>query len=428
MASERPLGFRELLALGLNSVVGSSIFLFPAQLAGLLGPAAWVSFGAVGAGLILVGLCFAEASSRFERPGGAYLYARAAFGDAVGFGVGWLSWASYVFGIAAVATGISAYLGYFSPALGSAGAAKAVAAASILAFGALNYRGVVLGARASNVFTVAKLLPLLALALFGLPRIEWARLWPMAPARWEGLGPACFLAYFALQGFEAVPVPSGEAANPKRDVPWAVTLSLVLASLLYMALQAVATSAVGPLAASQRPLADAAISLFGPVGAGLIALTAAFSMTGYVASAALVGPRYLSALAEDGHLPASLAEPHPRYAVPFRAIAVTTALSFASVLFFDFRRLVDFSNVAVCAQYLSTCAAVPVLRQRDAAGAWRLPGGWLVPAAGIAATLALGLQSSLTECGVSAALLAAGFALRKRCAKSGIREPAFQRA
>ena len=411
--SSRPLGLLDLVCIGINAIVGSSVFLFPGRLAAFLGPASVVSFGLTGLLLVSVALCFAEASSRFDRPGGSYLYAREAFGDWVGFGIGWVCWAAQIFGWATVANGIAVYLGYWDPSWARPVMVKGIAAAVILTMGALNYRGVKLGAWTSNTFTVAKLLPLLAFAFIGLPGISLAHFHPFAPHGWAPMGKACFLAYFAFQGFESIPVPAGEVDRPERNVPLATVIALLAAAALYMLIQTAAVGLTPALDASPHPLADAASFVFGPVGASIMIIGAVLSMTGYNAGDALTCPRYLVALAEDGHLPEPLARRHPRFQSPYLAISLTTALTLCAALAFDFNKLVDFSNVVVCAQYIATCASVPFLRRRPG---WSLPGGWLVPALGIAATLWLGMQGEPAQIVWSLALLALGFVVRAACA------------
>ncbi|MBI3299052.1 MAG: amino acid permease [Elusimicrobia bacterium] len=416
-AENRALTRFDLTCIGINSVVGSSIFMFPAALAGFLGPASIAAFAAVGLLMFSVGLCFAEAATHFDEAGGSYLYAREAFGDRVGFAIGWLSWFSYLFGWAAVSNGIASYLSWFDESLASPWFVKSVAGVTILSFGVLNYRGVKLGAWVSNFFTAAKLAALLVFVAVGLPKLQGGLLTPLAPKAWSGFGPACFLAYFAFQGFEGIPVPSGEAATPRKHVPFAVVTSLIVASVVYMLVQLVAVGTNPGLAEAKRPLADTAFLIMGPMGAGFIALAAAASMTGYTSSAALVCPRFLSALAHDGHVPAALGASHPRFATPYLSILVTTGIVLSAALVFDFGRLVDFSNIAVCAQYITTCAAVPVLRRRMKAepGSFRLPGGLLVPVIGVLATLWLGAQGGASEILWSAAILAAGFVIRALC-------------
>lgn len=420
MDRPRPLNLLDMTCIGVNAIIGSSIFLFPGRLAGYLGPASILSFGLTGLLLVSVALCFAEASTHYDRAGGPYLYAREAFGDRVGYGIGWMCWATSILGWAAVADAIAVYLGFFGPAFAGAWVVKATAAAVILVLGAVNYRGAKLGAWTSDFLTAAKLIPLALFVLIGLPQIRLAHYVPFAPHGWKPMGGACFLAYFAFQGFEVVPVPAGEAENPGRNVPLAVLASMVLSALVYMAVQSVAVGIHPGLAGSERPLAEAAARIMGPAGASLMVLGAVLSTTGYNAGAALGSPRYLVALCEDGHLPPALGSLHERFNTPHRAVLLTTGLALAAALLLDFNRLVDIGNIVVCAQYLSTCAAIPRLRRlkRDPGGL-RLPGGLAVPVLGILATLWLGAQGGRKELAFSGALLALGFGLRAWTRRAG---------
>jgi amino acid transporter len=375
----RPLGFFSLLCLGVNAVVGSSIFLFPGKLAALLGPASVLSFLLTGVLLAGVALCFAELARGYDSHGGPYLYARDAFGPAVGFGIGWSCWIAEILSCAAVADGIGVYAGL---------PVKPVAAAAILALGALNYRGVKPGAWTSNILTVAKLLPLLLLVVLGLPRLHLAP--PLAPHGWQPLGRACFLAYFAFSGFECVPVPAGESKDAGRHVPMAVLGALLISTALYTLIQAVYVSNVGVF--TDKPLADLSVVLLG--SSALITAGAAVSMTGFVAGCALSGPRYLMALGLHGDMPAAAGRARP-------AVVVTTLLSLACALLLDFDTLVDIGVIVICAQYVATCAAAVKLRGRWALGLW-----------GIGATLWLGAQGGKSEILAALGVTAGGFAIR----------------
>ena len=417
--SRRELSRFDLLCLGVNAVVGSSIFLFPGRLAGHLGSASPAAYALTALLLAPVALCFAEASSEHDRAGGPALYAHAEFGPDWGFAIGWLCWITMIVSWAAVANGIAAYL---PGAAGRPELGKLLACAAIAAFGALNWRGVRLGAWTTDFFTVAKLVPVALIALAGLHALpSWRPELP--PAGWRPLGAACFLAYFAYQGFETVPVPAGEARDPKRDVPFAVLASLAGSAVLYILVQIAALSLVPGLASSERPLADAASALMGPWGAGLITAGAVISMTGYVAGSALGGPRYLVALAEEGHLPKALAAVHPRFGTPSASILWSTAIAFCAALLLDFNGLVDFSNVVIGAQFLSTCAVVLKRRARRAKSPGRAVLGAAVPLAGIGATVWLGAQGGWQQVAAAAGCLAGGFALRAGARAFG-REPA----
>ena len=413
-APKRALTRLDLAAIGVNAVVGSSIFLFPGKLAALLGPASIAAFALTALVLTPVALCFAEASSTRDRAGGPSLYAQEAFGPEAGFAIGWLCWVTEIVSWAAVSSGLAVYAAPFWPSLGGPWAGKAVAALSIAVLAAVNLRGAKPGARVSTTLTAAKLLPLLAIALVGLPL--WAgrptALLPFAPHGWGALPRACFLAYFAFQGFEVVPVPAGEARDPGRDAPFAVLTALAVAAGLYALVQAAALAAVPGLAGSERPLADAGLALFGPLGERLVAAGALVSMAGFTAGCALGGPRYLVALGEEGHLPRALARGRPGTGAPAAAILFTAAAALIASLALDFDRLIDFGNVVIGAQYLSTCAAVLADRRRGRKAAFRAPGGTFVPLAGVAATLWLGAQGGWGQLGAAALCLAAGLAVR----------------
>lgn len=413
MISRRPLGFLDAACLGVNAIVGSSIFLFPGRLAAYMGPASILSFGLTGLLLAAVALCFAEAAAGFDRPGGPYLYAREAFGERLGFGIGWLSWVTATLSLAAVADGVALYLGHFGPAWSSPWIVKGVGASAILVMGAVNYRGVKLGARAADVLTAAKLMPLGLFILWGLPNIRPAHFVPFAPHGLEPLGAACLLAYFAFQGFEVVPVPAGEVESPGRTVPLAVLSSLGLAAVVYMLVQAVAVGVHPGLAGSEKPLAEAAAQFMGPSGAAFMVLAAVVSMVGFVSGASLGAPRYLVALAQDGHIPKALACVHPRFGTPHLAVAATSSLALAAALALDFNRLVDIVNVVIAAQYLATCAAIPVLRRlRPRGGGFRAPGGLAAPAVGAVAALWLAAQGRAAQFATALAFAAIGFIFR----------------
>jgi amino acid transporter len=411
----RPLTRLDLTAIGVNAIVGSSIFLFPGKLAALLGPASIAAFAATGLALAPVALCFAEASSTRDRPGGPALYAQESFGPLAGFSIGWLCWITELISWAAVASGLAVYASPFWPSLAGPAAGHAIAAVSIAVMAGVNLRGAKPGARVSTALTAAKLLPLLALALAGLPllfRSSFAALTPFAPHGWGALPRACFLAYFAFQGFEVVPVPAGEAREPGRDAPFAVLVSLALAAVLYALVQAAALASVPGLAGSQRPLADAGLALFGPLGERLVAAGALVSMLGFTAGCALGGPRYLVALGEEGHLPGVFARGGARTGAPWAAILVTGSGALVLSLLLDFERLVDFGNVVIGAQYLATCASVLADRRRGRPAAFRAPGGPVIPLLGVAATFWLGAQGGRGQLAAAGVCLAAGFAVR----------------
>jgi amino acid transporter len=415
----RSLGRFDITCLGLNAIVGSGIFLLPDDLYRELGVYSPLAFLCCAIGLLPIAACYAEAATTRDKSGGPYVYATEQFGPRVGFGVGWMCFVNSVFSFAAVAAAAAAYAARLSPALGQAAVQKLVAVGIIAVFAALNYRGAKPGALAVDVFTLGKFLVLFILISALLPRLNLAHfsaplqapeLAPgsrgeggLLPASLSHLGTATFIALFAAQGFEIVPVPAGETRFPRRDVPFAVIGSLVLASLLYLTVQCVLIGSGANLSAvSDAPLADAALEVAPTLGL-VIAIGGLISTLGFVSGSALGTPRYLYAAAVEGQLPRKLAATHPRYESPHVAVAATAALVIACVVPFDYRALIGMSNVAVAVQYLATCLAVIKLRGGRSRG-WRAAVPWL----GVAVSLWIFTEASRTELIWASASLAVG--------------------
>jgi len=402
------------LCLGVNAIIGSGIFLFPGLLARETGPASILAFLVCGILLISVALCYAELGSIYSRNGGSYVYAREAFGPFVGFGVGWISWVTSIFSWAAVANAVSSYLGYFHPLFGTYLAGKCVAVTLMAVFGAVNYRGIKPGARVVNVFTIAKVLPLLLFVVVGSFFINTAHYRPLWGAGTGSFSYAVFLALWALQGFELTPLPSGESRNPQKAVPIAALGSLIFCACIYVLIQAVAVGVYADLGASgTRPLAEACAQFMGPVGGTIMALGAVISMIGYNAGNALGSPRFLSALAEDRFLPRRLALLHPRFLTPSGSIVITTGLACIAAVFFNFASLVALSNFAVIFQYVSTCCALMWMRRTkpDLKRPFRMPFGTVVPLIGCAVSAWLIKQVRPIDLILAAAVLGGGFLL-----------------
>ncbi|MFC1521997.1 APC family permease [Elusimicrobiota bacterium] len=407
---KRELKFFDILCIGVNAIVGSGIFLFPGILMSHMGPASIFAFFACWVLLVPVAICFSRLASRYETTGGTYLYARDAFGPWIGFAVGWMAWLVLVLSFAAVANAISAYLGHFSGFFSTWFGVKLVAVTVILALGLLNYRGIKLAARTTDFFTVAKLIPLAIFVVVGLFFIRKENLTPFAPHGLSGFGPAVFLAWFAYQGFEGVPVASGEAKSPRKDAPLAVILSLFICMCLYILIQLVVCGVHPGAAGSSKPLAEVGSVFLGPWGASMIAVTAAISTLGFTVGTALITPRYVYALSVDGYLPKMLSKTHKHFGTPYNAILISTIVAAILAVFLDFEKLVDLSNITVGVQYLATCASAWMLCKagKNLKGRALSP---FFPAFGIGAAIYLMWQAQLGEWLWTLAAMFAGIAI-----------------
>ena len=411
----RAVGLFGLIAIAVNGVIGSGIFVLPATVASLLGPASPAAYIVAAVLVALIVLCFAETGSMFEQTGGPYLYAREAFGSFVGLEVGWMFLLSRLAATSAIANAFTAYLGYFWPALGS-GIGRAVAL-TVLIWGLawLNLVGVRYGSWTVNVLTIVKIIPLLLFVFAGLFFVDGSRYQILVIPDAGPLRQASLALIFAFGGFENASVPTEEVKNPTRNLPIALIASIAVTTLLYIAIQVVALGTLPGLAGDATPLASAARMFLGPAGAAIITAGAVLSTTGSNSAVILVGPRILYALAEGGQLPSALARVHSRYRTPHVAVIVFALAAWVIALYGNFAQLVMVSAIARLFFSATTCLAVPVLRRKmpDAKRRFKVPGGILIP--GLAALISIWLLTGINQAqaiaGVAALLVGAALYL-----------------
>ena len=408
------MSFFDVAALGLNGVIGSGIFLLPGIAVAMLGPASIICFIFAAILCVLIALCFAEAGSRFSDTGGPYIYAREALGEFMGFEVGWMTWWVRVISWAALANGFCIAVAGVTPGLDGLLAQKAVVTAVIVLLAAVNVRGVRSGAGVTNLFTIAKLAPLALFLIVGLFYISAERFTPFAPQGFGEFGKTTVKIMWAFVGFEVLTIPAGEMKKPGRTVPLALISVMAFVTVVYLGIHAVTIGTFDGLAGSENPVAESARTFLGDFGGVLIGVGAAVSIFGTNAGSALIAPRCIFALAENGQLPSALARIHPKYKTPWVAIVVTAAVSLVLALSGSFEQLIVISVVARFAQYIPTCIAVIVLRRRDrrseSAGGngFRLPLGPLLPLVSIGLCVWLLTQVELEKLAAGCGAFALG--------------------
>ncbi|MCF7223139.1 APC family permease [Marilutibacter chinensis] len=397
----------QIVGLSINDVIGSGIYLLPAATAALLGPASLWAVLLAGLAVTLLVLCYAQAGSYYDEPGGSYLYARDAFGSFIGFEVGWMTWLTRVAAAAALSNGLALAVSHFWPAAKEGWGWALVVVGSLLALTAINVVGVRAAARTGVALVITKLVPLLFFIVVGMFYVDWSRAVAMGAPLMDNLGEGALLLLFAYAGFENTPAAAGEFRNPRRDVPFALVTMIVIVTVIYLAVQVVAQGTLPGLAGSETPLADAARTFGGGGAALLLTVGAAVSILGSNSNTMLFGPRYLYALAADGYGPGALARVHPRFRTPAVAVLVTAALALALALTGSFVQLALLSAVARLCTYIGTSASLLVLQKRYGGRdeAVRLPGGRMIPLAALLLSLALAASAGRDN------LIAAGIAV-----------------
>jgi len=362
----KDLGLVDSILLGIGFIIGSGIFLFPIIMAAKAGTFSLVSWVIAGFYSILTGLCFAENAAKIPKAGGLYSYAHESFGNSVGFITGWTFWIGYWITIATEMIGIALYLKFFLPAFSDISRTIiATIIGLILTF--INYRGVKLGGKAEDVFTIGKLIPLLVFVLVGVFLINYQNYYPLLPldtSLFPAIGSATIFALWAYLGVEIITVPEEEIKNAKRTVPRAIVIAIFTVMLIYVLVSAVALG-LGrweTYLSSQSPLADifktATDRYIGNAGGILLALGGLISIIGSLNAVILGSSRISFAMSRDNLFPKFFSHLHPKYRTPDYGMVIQIILAIALTYFLaDFASLASLAVMFTLVPYLFSCLA-----------------------------------------------------------------------
>lgn len=434
---KRVLGSWSLTSLGIGCIIGAGIFV----VTGLAvhykaGPALLVSFIVAGLACIFSALCYAEFASMVPVAGSAYTYAYATLGEMMAWIIGWDLVLEYTVASASVAHGWSKYFqdflkilhihiptilskapfdfdpakGIFTPT-GSMFDMPALAIVTILTI--VLVIGIRESSRFNNIMVIIKVAVVLIVIAAGAFYIKSANWHPFAPFGWTGLSlfgktlwgqrgadgaPVGMMAgaamvFFAYIGFDSVSTHAEEARNPQRDVPIGIIASLIICTVLYIAVTIVLTGMVPyDKIDIDAPVADA----FQKVGLHwvrfIISFGAVVGITSVILVLMLSQPRVLLAMSRDGLLPESFfADIHPKFRTPWKSTILTgvTVGSLASLV--PLGVLAELVNIGTLLAFVIVCAAVLIMRYHHplAARPFRCPWVPIVPILGAALCLFL---------------------------------------
>ena len=398
----RDLGISHTTAVVVGTIIGSGIFLVPAEMMQAVGSVKLVYLAwAVGGVLSFFGaMAYAELGAMKPEAGGEYVYLRDSFGPLAGFLDAW-TWflVSKPASIATLSSGIVRVLGNFSafaffshqiPAVHyglTYGHLVAIGATVLIS--ALNYIGIRRAGEFQLIFTILKVLIILVIvaACFSYSGGTFANFsgeYSGAVGGVTGFMAAMVAALWAYDGWNDVNMVAGEVRNPQRSLPVALILGVAIVVVLYISVnlgvQYVLPAQV--VAASQRPTSDAVAMVLGRVGAGVVSAAMALSMLVAMNGTIMTGGRMPYAMARDGYFFSSMAEVHPRFRTPANALIAQAVLASALLLLGGSYR--QFFNLAIFSEwlfYMLTVGALFVLRWREpeADRPYRVIGYPLVP-------------------------------------------------
>jgi len=433
----RVLGPVQLTALGIGAVIGAGIFVATGEAAkNVAGPALMLSYVVAGFVCLLAALCYAEYAAMTPVAGSAYTYAYTTLGEIFAWIIGWDLILEYAVGAATVANGWSGYLQKsVLPRLGidlpsdllsapikysatdgvfqSTGAFfNLPAVIVVLLLTAILIKGIKESANANALMVSLKLGAVLFVILVGAFYVNPDNWNDFAPYGWTGVSvfgnqiaggtnakgdPAGVLAgaaiiFFAYIGFDAVSTQAEEAKNPQRDVPIGIIGSLLVCTVLYIAVVAVLTGMVPYQLIDENTGVSEAFKHVGlPKAELLIGAAGVAGITSVLLVMLLGSARILMAMSRDGLLPPLFAHIHPTLKTPWKAtMAVGSGVAIMAALL-PLDALLQMTNIGTLFAFAVVCGAVLMMRYTnpDAPRPFRVPFMPLVPILGVLGCLLL---------------------------------------
>ena len=381
---KRRIGTVGLSANIINIIIGAGIFALPAIIAAKMGAASIIAYLFCGILIAMVMLCFAEAGSKITNTGGPYTYIETAFGDYAGFLGGIFVMISALFADAAVSNALINMLATVNPFFENEWVRLSLLFIIFFGFAYINVLGLKQGIGLVKFNTLAKLIPLLILVILGWKGVSINNLSIESMPSIKTLGETSLILFFAFQGAETGLIVGGEVINPKRTVPKAIFISILVVVLLYILIQSVSQGVLGSelVKFTATPLAETARAALGPIGYTILFFGAIISMFGYLSGSILNNPRVVYALARDKVIPVkSLAKIHKSFATPHLAIIVYAFIVFIIAASGSFEKLAIIASCAMLIVYLAVALSVIKLRKthKSQQGEFKIPGGLLVP-------------------------------------------------
>jgi APA family basic amino acid/polyamine antiporter len=405
-ALKRTLTAMDLTLLGIGAIIGTGIFVLTGTAAAnQAGPAIVLSYVMAGLACGFAALCYAEFAAMIPISGSAYTYAYATLGEIFAWMIGWDLILEYAVGSMTVAVGWSGYfqriLAGFDvhlPAWMTAAPAAAPGAlinlpAVIIVLGIMVL--LVIGVRESARFNAAMVTIKLAAVLFfivvGVGYVKPENWSPFMPYGFSGMMTGAAVVFFAYIGFDAVSTTAEEAKNPSRDLPIGIIASLIICTVLYLAVAGI-LSGIVPVVQYKS---DAQF-LNAPVGyalsviqkdwaAGLVSAGAVAGITSVLLVMLMSQPRIFFSMSRDQLLPAGVSKVHPRFRTPYITTIITCAIVAIVAGFVPIQILGEMTSIGTLFAFVVVSLAVIVLRIKrpDAHRPFRVPGGSVIPVLGV---------------------------------------------
>ncbi|MCP8307547.1 MAG: amino acid permease [archaeon] len=360
-ALKREVGLAGAVAYGVGIIVGAGVYALIGRAAGQAGNSVWLSFILAAIVASFTGLSYAELSSMFPVSGAEYVYVEKAFRSKFwAFIIGWLVFLSGVISSSAVALGFGGYL------MSYIGISEALTAILLILFLSLvNFWGIKESVKLNVVFTLTEVSGLVLVILFGARYFGSVNYFE-APSGARGIVSAAALIFFAFIGFESLAKIGEETKDPKRTIPRALILALIISTILYaiVALSVVSIIPYDQIALSTSPLADVALKAQGPQAYLILSIIALFATANTVLIILISTSRIAYGMAKESSLPNILSKVHKKRGTPWVAILFTMAISSLFALIGDIELVANVTNFTTFLVFFAVNLALISLRRK----------------------------------------------------------------
>lgn len=371
MNLKKRLSSFDLTNLIIGSVIGADIYITPGLTAAMIGPASIVVWVVAGVFALVIALVFSYTSYYVPKVGGPFAFVSKAFGKFYGFLTGWLMLIAEMMALPLFAIVFTRYLHFFIEL--DSWQEVLVKGLFIFSLTTVNILGVKLGGRVNDVLTLMKLVPLVLVIALGFIFLSYnpenisQNYSPIAPLGWANFGPALVLIFWAYAGFEMGTLPASEVKNPKRVIPKAITIGMILVTLFYLSTNFVLYGSINwiELSHSTLPLVLAGTLVIGYVGGVIVSFGALTSVTGTSSSFVLGVSRLYYAMSSEGLFPKVFSKVHKRYKTPFMALIIQGIIAFFLSMYAGISQLISFSVFNMAIMYLLVCMSLIVLKKEE---------------------------------------------------------------
>lgn len=368
----------DLTALGIGAIIGAGVFVLTGVVAATqTGPAIVFAYIIAGFACAFSALSYAELASSVGGCGSAYGYTYAGFGEVVAWIVGWDLLLEYSIAVSAVSVGWSGYANDLLQAMHlslpeslrhgplNGGIINIMAFSIIILLSGLLAVGVKSSSRVNNIMVFIKLLVIALFILIAGFNVNPANWQPFLPFGWEGVMQGASLIFFAYVGFDAVSTAAEEAKNPQKDLPIGIIGSLIICTLIYIAVSLLLTGIVPYTSLNNAsPISNSLLSLGHRVGAGLIGVGAIAGLTTVMLVLFYGLTRVFLAMARDGLLPSFFAVTGSHTHTPLRIILVTGVVMAFGGGFMPISDLAELVNIGTLFAFMLVCIGVIVMRYK----------------------------------------------------------------